>query len=86
MSLADAFPPFAPRAPWWGADLQTLRNVLRGAVASPPDGVSAERLLLPLADASGDRLSALLEHPAEPAEDAPLVVLIHGLGGDETSE
>jgi len=78
------FPPFAPRAPWRGADLQTLRNFLRGpAVAMPPDS-SSERLGLPLADGSGDRLSGLLQRPRE-AREGPLVMLVHGLGGDETS-
>ncbi len=38
-----------------------------------------------MADGSGDRLAALLKQPPEPTADAPLVVLIHGLSGDETS-
>ena len=78
------FPRFAPRAPWWGPDLQTLRNTLRGPVVPAAPG-RAERLLLPLADGSGDRLAALWERPAAGLPGAPLVVVIHGLGGDETS-
>jgi hypothetical protein len=31
---AGTVPPFRERAPWFGGDLQTLRNVMRGA---PPD-------------------------------------------------
>lgn len=78
-----AFPSFEPRAPWWGPDLQTLRNTLR-----PPrpvfDGAAQERLVLPLSDGSGDALSALLQQPAHGATRA-LAVLVHGLGGDERS-
>lgn len=74
--------PFRPRAPWYGADLQTVRNLLR-----PPRvdlaHVASERLELPLDDGSGDRLAALLQRPA--TGDAPLVVLIHGLTGSEDS-
>ena len=44
--------PFRERAPWLGGDLQTLRNVLRGA---PPDLLGGERLLLPMSE--GDRLA-----------------------------
>lgn len=81
-------PAFRPRAPWWGGDLQTLRNFI---VRPQPrfDGAVSERLVLPLADGSGDRLSALLQRPAEAASgergDAPLVVLVHGLAGSEES-
>ena len=83
----DDFLPFKPRAPWYGPDLQTLRNLVRGPVHALPEGARSERLELPLADGSGDRLSARLLHPA--AETAlpgrPLVVLVHGLGGSEDS-
>ncbi len=79
---AGVIAPFIPRAPWLGADLQTLRNLLR-----PPRvalaGFAAERLVLPLGDGSGDRLAALLQRPAD-ARGA-LIVLIHGLSGSEDS-
>lgn len=71
-----------PRAPWWGADLQTLRNFL----VNPPVDLApwpGERLLLPMRDGSGDRLAATLHRPA--AATRPLVLLIHGLGGSENS-
>ena len=75
-------PVFTARPPWLGPDLQTLRNTLR-----PPrprlERFPAERLVLPLGDGSGDRLAALLQHPAE--RRGPLAVVIHGLSGDETS-
>ena len=71
------FPPFRARLPWWGADLQTLRNTIRPL---PPDLPDSERVRLPLAD--GDTLLGLLNRPAM-ACDRPLAVLIHGLTGDE---
>jgi predicted alpha/beta-fold hydrolase len=80
--MHSGFPPFQPRWPWLGPDLQTLRNT----VAPPRCDLSAyrtERLILPLADASGDRLAGLLQHPHGPPR--PLVVLIHGLSGTEDS-
>ena len=83
MNGAPRFPEFRPRAPWLGADLQTLRNVLRR-----PEpvfaGVREERLVLPLSDGSGDALSALLQRPVDEKGRA-LVVLVHGLGGSEES-
>jgi predicted alpha/beta-fold hydrolase len=73
------FPRFKPRAPWWGGDLQTLRNFI---VPEQTDlsAYSRHRLILPLADGSGDRLVAHLNRPAERAR-RPLVVLVHGLTG-----
>lgn len=81
----DAFPPFLPRAPWWGGDLQTLRNFLIGRQARL-GAFPAERIELPLRDGSGDRLLAALNRPSvRPAAARPLVVLIHGLSGCEQS-
>src|SRR6266849_548001 len=83
-ALAD-FPPFLVRAPWWGGDLQTLRNYLmRWSVPL----LSAERIYLPMRDGSGDRLVGSLHRPppaSGPAPARPLVVLIHGLSGCEQS-
>lgn len=76
--MADrlSFPPFRPRAPWWTADLQTLRNtLLPGGTALAP----GTRLALELDD--GDRLLAC-HHPGG---DLPLAVLVHGLTGSEDS-
>jgi uncharacterized protein len=76
---AGTVPPFRERAPWFGGDLQTLRNVVRG---TPPDLPGGERLLLPMPD--GDRLAARLDRLAGPIA-RPLVVLVHGLAGSEAS-
>jgi len=72
-------PTFSARPPWLGPDLQTLRNVLR----PPRMTLTGERLELPLADGSGDRLAAMLHRPRE--RRRPLAVLIHGLSGGEES-
>jgi predicted alpha/beta-fold hydrolase len=81
LSAAD-FPPFLARAPWWGGDLQTLRNYLVRRLAPL---VAGKRLHLPMRDGSGDRLAALLHRPAIAGPLRPLVILIHGLTGCELS-
>lgn len=73
--------PFRPRAPWWGPDLQTLRNFL---VAPPPD-LAGERLWIKTSDDSGDRLAALVNEPACAAQARATVILVHGLSGSEAS-
>jgi uncharacterized protein len=78
-----ALSPFRQRAPWWGGDLQTLRNyVLRYRL--PPEQ-KTERLVLPLSDGSGDALAASLDRPARERPGAPIAILIHGLSGSEDS-
>ncbi len=79
----DGISAFRPRPPWWGGDLQTLRNfvVMRNLRIGLPM-VTGERLYLPMTDGSGDRLAASLT-PAPGRR--PLVVLIHGLTGSEES-
>jgi predicted alpha/beta-fold hydrolase len=64
-----------PRPPWWGADLQTLRDTLRGCRLK--DG-EARELQLPVGD--GASLLALLDPPLLGSPRA-LVLLSHGLGG-----
>lgn len=71
--------PFRPRAPWWGADLQTLRDTLRQGPLPLEHG---EPLVLPIG--GGDRLLALLDRPA--MAPRALVLLIHGLGGSSEGE
>jgi predicted alpha/beta-fold hydrolase len=80
--MPPTFPAFRPRPPWLGPDLQTLRNTF---VPVRPDfsACESQRLILPLADGSGDRLAALLQRPRSVRR--PLVVLVHGLSGTEES-
>ncbi len=74
---------FAPRFPWLGGDLQTLRYYF-----FPPSedlsAWSAERLRFPLPESGGDALLAVLHRPTR-AADRPLVILVHGLTGCEGS-
>jgi len=73
---------FRPRPPWWGGDLQTLRNfVLRVTVdlSAWPDAP----LLFPMADGSGDRLLGFAHRLAKPSQ--PTVLLVHGLAGSSES-
>jgi predicted alpha/beta-fold hydrolase len=71
--------PFRQRLPWWGADLQTMRDTLRDTLRSQrlPEDLSSA-LTIDLGD--GDALLARLSLPQTDAPKA-LVVLIHGLGG-----
>jgi predicted alpha/beta-fold hydrolase len=78
-------PPFKPRFPWWGADLQTLAVLLTGARATDLVPHTSERMAFPMADRTGDILLGMLDRPAEPVEGRPLVLLIHGLTGSEDS-
>ncbi|MBL4786707.1 MAG: alpha/beta hydrolase [Cohaesibacteraceae bacterium] len=76
-----ASPVFVPRFPWLGGDLQTLRNTFVGGrdqFATPV----GERLLLPMNDGSSDTLAAML---SPTTGNKPLVILLHGLTGCETS-
>ena len=81
-----SFPEFKPRAPWWGPDLQTLRNVLIPGTQTAPEH-RPKRVEFGLSDPSGDRLIAALEQPeaGTAGPNKPLVVLIHGLGGSQDS-
>jgi predicted alpha/beta-fold hydrolase len=81
-----SYPAFRPRAPWFGPDLQTVRNLVRGPVGAPVG--SESQVLLPLADGTGDCLAGVLVTPeaaGRSAGDRPLVVLIHGLSGSSES-
>jgi predicted alpha/beta-fold hydrolase len=73
-------PPFCPRFPWWGADLQTLANRLR-TVPRTLAPHHSERLSFVLPDGTGDTLLANLDVPLAAQSVRPLVILIHGLTG-----
>ena len=84
-SLASlGLPPFKPRFPWWGPDLQTIAIRLAAPTADLAPH-SSERTCFPLADGSGDTLLGMIDRPAEPVAGKPLVILIHGLTGCEDS-
>ncbi|MFO1082690.1 MAG: alpha/beta fold hydrolase [Reyranellaceae bacterium] len=77
-------PPFEPRFPWWGGDLQTLANRLRPPPTSLAPHVT-ERLSFALPDGTGDTLLADLDRPLRAKGERPLVVLVHGLTGSADS-
>lgn len=71
-------PPFRPRAPWWGSDLQTLRDTVRPQRFPRLD---SEPLVVDVG--AGDRLLGLLDRPLN-RQSPPLglVLVLPGLGGD----
>ena len=90
VSLTVPIPPFRSRLPWVGGDLQTLRNTLfelagLGRVDLQAEGFDQVRFTFPMPDGSGDRLLGTLNRPLVEREGAPLVMLVHGLAGCETS-
>lgn len=73
-------PSFRERFPWYGADLQTVRNTLRAPKPQPETGQRVE-FVLP----TGDRLLARLDLP-ETGKLQGLVVVLHGLVGGSDDE
>ncbi|MFM1811768.1 MAG: hypothetical protein RLZZ336_706, partial [Cyanobacteriota bacterium] len=73
--------PFCPRFPWFGGDLQTLRDSLRPQhLALPHD---QQQILVPV---EGGALHGWLAHPSQARHQArALVLLVHGLGGSSDS-
>ncbi|MFM7087348.1 MAG: alpha/beta fold hydrolase [Cyanobium sp.] len=67
--------PFQQRPPWWGPDLQTLRDSLR-PLPLPP--CRARALRFPIGESAC--LVGLLDQPMAD-QPAALVLLVHGLGG-----
>jgi predicted alpha/beta-fold hydrolase len=82
--VSPELPPFQPRFPWWGADLQTIANRLRPSASALAPHCS-ERLKFPLPDGTGDTLLATLDRPSVPRPGTPLCILVHGLTGAEDS-
>jgi uncharacterized protein len=80
---ASTLSDFSPRLPWWGGDLQTIRNYALSLDHALPSRAT-QQVIVPLADGSGDRLVVSLHMPEE-SRDRPLVMLIHGISGNEGS-
>jgi predicted alpha/beta-fold hydrolase len=72
---------FRQRPPWWGPDLQTLRDTLRPVTLPPERG---QKIEFPLP--GGVRLLALLDRPLTGKRPRALVLLLHGLGGSSDRE
>tara|TARA_R110002073_G_scaffold334084_1_gene522811 strand:+ start:932 stop:1966 length:1035 start_codon:yes stop_codon:yes gene_type:complete len=73
-------PAFQVGIKWRGGDLQTMRNTIMGSVCRLED--EAERVFFDIG--APGRLSGAL-HRKDAREHLPLVVIIHGLTGDEGS-
>ena len=78
-----ALPPFRPRFPWIGADMQTLRNSL-ARVRTPAAHHKAAPLTVPLYGGKYGALTVAQDHPSGGAAGKALV-LCHGLGGCSNS-
>lgn len=81
--LIKRLPNFHEQAPWWGGDLQTIRNFLKPFSDKLPG--KSQQIIFSTSDGSGDQLMATLDMPEVCLEEAPLIILIHGLGGSEDS-
>src|ERR1700748_2514681 len=77
-------PPFKPRFPWWGADLQTIA-VLLGTYQADLVPHRSERVCFCMPDGGGTLLWAILARPPKPQANRPLVILVHGVTGCENS-
>lgn len=81
--------PFRPRPPWWGPDLQTLRDTLRPDVLPERTSTRLELALGPSSQGRGGSLLAWLDPPVAEAgcgKPKALVLLLHGLGGSSEAE
>ena len=81
-------PDFEQRFPWWGGDLQTLRDTFLRALGRLPLDLAphaSTRCRFELRDGSGDVLLGMLDTPREPGSGTPLILLMHGAPGSEDS-
>jgi hypothetical protein len=79
-------PDFEQRFPWWGGDLQTLRDTVMQALHRLPTDLAphgSQRQRFELRDGSGDVLLGMLDTPVARQPGTPLVLLIHGAPGNE---
>jgi len=73
-------PEFVIGLKWRGADLQTMKNTILGPALTI--GQNFEQVSFDLG--AGKSLKASL-HPSEKSSLLPVIIIIHGLAGDETS-
>jgi len=84
MDLPFEIDAFRPRAPWFGGDLQTLRNKLIG-LSAPLSQWPGQEIKIPFSDESGDQISAVI-HRVKAGENKPAIALVHGLTGSAASD
>ena len=86
--MTSSLPEFRDRSPWWGGDLQTLRN----QIVPPPASLGGDEkeLAFETSDETGDVLtglvSGLVSQGHAPAVAACLGTFLHGLAGDLAAE
>lgn len=71
---------------WSSGHLQTIRSRLVRRRYPLSRHASRRVVTVDLADGTGDRLLVQVHRPRNPRPEAPLVVLIHGLGGSAASD
>ena len=72
-------PAFKSKAPWFGGDLQTLRNSFVGK----PDALAPDARILAPIDVGA--INVAVNHPNVQTSSKRALVLVHGLGGGEDS-
>ena len=60
--VASNLSDFSPRLPWWGGDLQTIRNYALSLDHALPSRATRQ-IIVPLSDGSGDRLVLSMHMP-----------------------
>ena len=76
-------PRFKAALPWFGGDLQTIKNTVSWSAPDFP-AKTQTRLTFPMNDGTGDALTGLLDTPPGKSR-MPLLILVHGLTGCEAS-
>ena len=74
------FPPFAPRAPWYGPDLQSVAYEVLAKRIDRAKWPSRE-VVVDAGDGTGDSFVHHLHVPDAGGPPRPTVLLLHGLGG-----
>jgi len=82
--LSSRLPPFRPRPPWIGGDLQTLRNPLGPNTGFESASAESRRYHVALSEPGAGALAIKADLP-ENERSLTLIVLVHGLGGCEDS-
>lgn len=80
-SEMDELPKFSARFPWFGGDLQTISNQIRPTLDK--NLINGQKTILPMSD-NDEALAACATH-INSDNDKPVIIMLHGLGGDENS-
>ena len=75
-------PDFSAKFPWFGGDLQTISNQIRPALDKKL--INEEKILLSL-NKNDEALAACSTVAGGGENPKPVIVMLHGLGGDENS-